>query len=156
MAQVLDRGDEAREYERLVARIKEAFVKEFVTANGRVAENTQTAYALALMFDLLPEELRASAARRLADDVRSRGHLTTGFLGTPYLNHVLTRYGYLDVAYELLLRKDYPSWLYPITRGATTIWERWDGQKPDGTFQSPTMNSFNHYAYGAGGCPGRC
>ena len=151
MAQVLGRADEASEYERLTARIKEAFVTEFVTATGRVAENTQTAYALALMFDLLPEELRASAAKRLADDVRMRGHLTTGFLGTPYLNHVLTRYGYLDLAYDLLLRKDYPSWLYPITRGATTIWERWDGQKPDGTFQSPSMNSFNHYAYGAVG-----
>ena len=108
IAQVLDRADDARTYERLVARIKEAFVKEFVTETGRVAENTQTAYSLALMFDLLPEELRARAARRLADDVRSRGHLTTGFLGTPYLNHVLTRYGYLDVAYDLLLRERLP------------------------------------------------
>jgi alpha-L-rhamnosidase len=142
IARILDRPHQAQEYERLTTNVKRAFVKEFVTETGRVAENTQTAYALALMFDLLPEELRAPAAERLA---------TTGFLGTPYLNDVLTRFGYLDIAYDLLLRKDYPSWLYPVTRGATTIWERWDGQKPDGTFQSPTMNSFNHYAYGAVG-----
>jgi alpha-L-rhamnosidase len=151
MARELDRTDEAREYETLAADIKRAFIQEFVTGTGRVAENTQTAYVLALHFDLLPQALRARAAERLAEDVRSRGHLTTGFLGTPYLNHVLTRFGYLDLAYELLLREDYPSWLYPVTRGATTIWERWDGQKPDGTFQSPSMNSFNHYAYGAVG-----
>jgi alpha-L-rhamnosidase len=81
--------------------------------------------------------------------VRRRKHLTTGFLGTPYLCHVLSRYGYADEAYLLLNREEYPSWLYPVKQGATTIWERWDGQKPDGTFQSATMNSFNHYAYGA-------
>ncbi len=130
-------------------RIKDAFVREFVTTTGRVGENTQTAYALALQFDLLPEELRAAAAKRLAEDVRQRKHLTTGFLGTPYLCHVLSRYGYLDEAYLLLNREDYPSWLYPVKQGATTIWERWDGQKPDGTFQDVGMNSFNHYAYGA-------
>ena len=81
--------------------------------------------------------------------MRERGHLTTGFLGTPYLCHVLSRYGYLDEAYLLLNREEYPSWLYPVKQGATTIWERWDGQKPDGTFQDKGMNSFNHYAYGA-------
>jgi alpha-L-rhamnosidase len=81
--------------------------------------------------------------------VKSYGHLTTGFLGTPYLCHVLTRFGHTNLAFELLLRKQYPSWLYPVTMGATTIWERWDGQKPDSTFQTPGMNSFNHYAYGA-------
>jgi alpha-L-rhamnosidase len=95
--------------------------------------------------------LRATAAKRLAADVRSRGHLTTGFLGTPYICHVLTRFGYLDEAYLLLNREQYPSWLYPVKQGATTIWERWDGQKPDGTFQDRGMNSFNHYAYGAVG-----
>ena len=83
--------------------------------------------------------------------MRTRGHLTTGFVGTPYLCHVLSRYGYLDEAYLLLNRDQYPSWLYPIKQGATTIWERWDGQKPDGTFQDKSMNSFNHYAYGAVG-----
>jgi alpha-L-rhamnosidase len=90
------------------------------------------------------------AAARLAEEVRkSYYHLTTGFVGTPYLCHVLSRYGYTDVAYELLNQESYPSWLYPVKKGATTIWERWDGIKPDGSFQDPGMNSFNHYAYGA-------
>ena len=148
-ATVLGRTADAAEYQALLSAIKKAFVKEFVTASGRVGENTQTAYALALQFDLLPEDLRADAARRLAEEVRSRGHLTTGFVGASYLCPVLSRYGHLDVAYQLLNRKEYPSWLYPVTQGATTIWERWDGQKPDGTFQDAGMNSFNHYAYGA-------
>jgi alpha-L-rhamnosidase len=151
-ARILGRGADAEAYARLFRDTAAAFRREFVTEAGRVGENTQTAYALALMFDLLPEQMRPEAARRLADDVRAHDtHLTTGFLGTPYLNHVLTRFGYLDVAYDLLLQDTYPSWLYPVTQGATTIWERWDGQKPDGTFQSPSMNSFNHYAYGAVG-----
>ncbi len=118
--------------------------------NLRKLFSTQTAYVLALEFDILPESLRAQAAKRLVDNIRSYdNHLTTGFLGTPYICHVLTRFGYTDVAYDLLLQKSYPSWLYPVTMGATTIWERWDGIKPDGTFQTPDMNSFNHYAYGA-------
>src|SRR6185295_3723617 len=148
-ARILGKTEDAARYEQQLSRIKEAFVREYVTTTGRVGENTQTAYAVALQFDLLPEELRAAAARRLAQDVRQRKHLTTGFLGTPYLCHVLTRYGYLDEAYLLLNREEYPSWLYPVKQGATTIWERWDGQKPDGTFQTAGMNSFNHYAYGA-------
>jgi alpha-L-rhamnosidase len=148
-ASVLGKKEDAAEYAALLPAIKEAFLKEFVTASGRVGENTQTAYAVALQFDLLPEDLRAEAARRLAAEVRTRGHLTTGFVGTPYLCHVLSRYGYTDVAYRLLNREEYPSWLYPVRQGATTIWERWDGQKPDGSFQDVGMNSFNHYAYGA-------
>jgi alpha-L-rhamnosidase len=148
-AAVLGRAGDAAEYAALLARIKEAFRREFVSASGRVGENTQTAYALALRFELLPEDLRAEAARRLAEDVRTRRHLTTGFVGTPYLCHVLSDAGHLDVAYHLLNREAYPSWLYPVKQGATTIWERWDGIKPDGTFQDASMNSFNHYAYGA-------
>ncbi len=148
-ARILGKTDDAERYAQLFSRIKEAFVREYVTTTGRVGENTQTAYAVALQFDLLPEELRAAAAKRLAQDVQQRKHLTTGFLGTPYLCHVLARYGYLDEAYLLLNREDYPSWLYPVKQGATTIWERWDGQKPDGTFQDAGMNSFNHYAHGA-------
>jgi alpha-L-rhamnosidase len=148
-ALVLGKDDDANRYAEQLAKIKAAFRREFVTDAGRVGEGTQTAYALALHFDLLPEELRPAAARKLADDVRARKHLTTGFLGTPYLCHVLSRYGYLDEAYLLLNREEYPSWLYPVKQGATTIWERWDGQKPDGTFQTVEMNSFNHYAYGA-------
>ena len=151
IARILGKKDDADRFGELFAKIKDAFQKEYVTRTGRVAEDTQTAYVLALQFDLLPEELRATAAKRLAGDVRSRGHLTTGFLGTPYICHVLTRFGYLDEAYLLLNREQYPSWLYPVKQGATTIWERWDGQKPDGTFQDRGMNSFNHYAYGAVG-----
>jgi alpha-L-rhamnosidase len=149
IARVLGRGEDAARYGELLSKIKSAFRAEFVTDRGRVGEGTQTAYVLALHFDLLPEELRPLAAKRLAEEVRTRKHLTTGFLGTPYLCHVLARYGYLDEAYLLLNREEYPSWLYPVKQGATTIWERWDGQKPDGTFQDASMNSFNHYAYGA-------
>ena len=148
-ARVLGKSDEASTYERQLERIKAAFVREFVSPAGRVGESTQTAYVLALQFDLLPEPMRANAAERLAKEIRDRKHLTTGFLGTPYLCHVLSRYGYLDEAYLLLERQEYPSWLYPVTKGATTIWERWDGIKPDGSFQDEGMNSFNHYAYGA-------
>ncbi|RPI26916.1 MAG: alpha-L-rhamnosidase [Acidobacteria bacterium] len=148
-ARVLGKEADAKKYEELFARIAQEFVREFVTGTGRVGENTQTAYTLALHFDLLPENLRAAAAERLAAEVRDRKHLTTGFVGTPYLCHVLTRYGYLSEAYLLLNRQEYPSWLYPVKQGATTIWERWDGQKPDGSFQDKGMNSFNHYAYGA-------
>jgi alpha-L-rhamnosidase len=148
-AEVLGKTDDAKSYSELLDHIRLAFQREFVTPNGRLSSNTQTAYALALAFDLLPESQRKEAAARLAADVRSFGHLTTGFLGTPLLCKVLSDYGYLDEAYMLLNRKEYPSWLYPITKGATTIWERWDGIKPDGSFQTPSMNSFNHYAYGA-------
>lgn len=137
-------------YNDLVAKIKTAFNHEYVTPAGRVGTNSQTSYVLALMFDLLPESLRQKAAGFLVADIKSRNnHISSGFLGTPYLCHVLTRFGYTDVAYDLLLQETYPSWLYPVKMGATTIWERWDGQKPDSTFQDPGMNSFNHYAYGA-------
>jgi alpha-L-rhamnosidase len=148
-ALVLGKTADAARYADQLEKIKAAFQREFVTGAARVAEGTQTAYALALQFDLLPEDMRATAARRLAEDVRRRKHLTTGFLGTPHLCHVLSRYGHLDEAYLLLNREEYPSWLYPVKQGATTIWERWDGQKPDGSFQTTEMNSFNHYAYGA-------
>jgi alpha-L-rhamnosidase len=151
IARVLGKADDATRYRNQFQKIREAFVREFVTPAGRVGEGTQTAYVLALQFDLLPEATRATAAGYLVRDVRERRHLTTGFLGTPYLLHVLARYGYLDEAYMLLEREQYPSWLYPATKGATTIWERWDGIKPDGSFQDAGMNSLNHYAYGAVG-----
>jgi len=149
-AEVLGKQEDASRYAELEQKIKQAFCDEFVSPRGRVANNTQTAYALALMFDLLPEEQRPGAAQRLVQDIRRRGnHLSTGFVGTPYLCHVLSQFGHLDVAYDLLNQDTYPSWLYPVRQGATTIWERWDGIKPDGTFQDAGMNSFNHYAYGA-------
>lgn len=149
-AKVLGKSEDVDTYSRLLTMIKDAFNKEYVTTNGRLVSSTQTAYVLALNFDMLPDSIRAQAAQRLSDNVQSYGdHLTTGFLGTPYLCHVLTRFGFADVAYKLLLQETYPSWLYPVKMGATTIWERWDGQKPDSSFQTPGMNSFNHYAYGA-------
>lgn len=149
-ATVLDKKEDVEKYSSLLQNIKAAFVKEYVTASGRLVSSSQTAYVLALNFDMLPEALRASAAERLVQNIKDYNyHLTTGFLGTPYLCHVLTRFGYHDVAYTLLMQETYPSWLYPVKMGATTIWERWDGQKPDSTFQAITMNSFNHYAYGA-------
>lgn len=149
-ANVLGKPNDVATYTDLLKRVKDAFVKEYVTPTGRLVSSSQTAYVLALNFDMLPEALRAPAAERLVQNIRNYGnHLTTGFLGTPYLCHVLTRFGYTDVAYTLLLQESYPSWLYPVKMGATTIWERWDGQKPDSTFQTPGMNSFNHYAYGA-------
>lgn len=148
-ARILDRIDDFNEYTGLFDNIKYAFRNEYLTPAGRVMSDTQTSYLLALAFNLLPEELKPVAVTRLVTDIRNRGHLTTGFLGTPHLNPVLSKYGHNETAYNLLLRERYPSWLYPVTRGATTIWERWDGIKPDGTFQSEDMNSFNHYAYGA-------
>ena len=150
-ARVLGKKADAERYAQLLDHIRRAFNRRFVSSDGRIGEGTQTAYVLALDFDLLPITLRPLAAAKLAEDVRTRGHLTTGFLGTPHLLQVLSRFGYLDKAYMLLNRTEYPSWLYPVTHGATTIWERWDGIKPDGSFQDKSMNSFNHYAYGAVG-----
>ncbi len=143
-----NKADEA-EYTALAKAVKKAFNAEFVTPNGRLVSHTQTAYALALSFDLLPEYMREKAAGYFAEDVTKFKHLTTGFVGTPLLCSTLSAIGRDDLAFMLLMRKKYPSWLYPVTQGATTIWERWDGQKPDGTFQDVGMNSFNHYAYGA-------
>ena len=149
-ATILGKPTDVNTYSALLQRIKQAYLNEYVTSGGRLVSGTQTAYVLALNFDLLPESSRPAAAQRLVDNIKSYGtQLTTGFLGTPYLCHVLTRFGYDSVAYQLLFRERYPSWLYPVKMGATTIWERWDGIKPDSTFQTPSMNSFNHYAYGA-------
>ena len=150
MAAILGKTDEAHRYRELAQKIKDAFCHEYLTPSGRLVSNTQTAYALALSFDLLPDTtMIAKAAGYLAGDVRKMKHLTTGFVGTPLLCQALSDHGYADLAFQLLMRKEYPSWLYPVTQGATTIWERWDGQKPDGSFQDVSMNSFNHYAYGA-------
>ena len=149
-ATVLGKNDDIKAYTELLGRVKAAYLKEYLTPGGRLVSGTQTAWVLALNFDMLPEGMRNEAAAKLAENIKSyNNHLTTGFLGTPYLCHVLSRFGYGDLAYTLLLQETYPSWLYPVKMGATTIWERWDGIKPDSTFQTPGMNSFNHYAYGA-------
>jgi alpha-L-rhamnosidase len=149
-AGVLGKQEDVTNYTALLKRIKDAFYKEYVTPNGRLVSGTQTAYTLALNFDMLPEAQRYQAARRLVENIHAyNNHLTTGFLGTPYLCHVLTRFGHDNMAYRLLLNETYPSWLYPVKMGATTIWERWDGIRPDKTFEAASMNSFNHYSYGA-------
>jgi alpha-L-rhamnosidase len=149
-ARVLNKKEDEEQYSQLLKKIKEAFLKEYVTPGGRLVSSTQTAYVLTLNFDMLPEAMRPSVAEKLVQNIKNYGtHLTTGFLGTPYLCHVLSRFGNTDLAYELLLQESYPSWLYPVKMGATTIWERWNGIRPDSTFEPASMNSFNHYAYGA-------
>jgi len=149
IAKIIGKNDDAQKYAKLSENIKKAFVNEFVAPSGRLVSHTQTAYLLAIAFDLLPDDLVQKSSAYLAEDVSKFKHLTTGFVGTPLLCSTLSAQGYENLAFMLLNRKEYPSWLYPVTQGATTIWERWDGQKPDGTFQSVGMNSFNHYAYGA-------
>ena len=150
MAEVTGRDADAKTYRKLFEDVKAAFQHRYVTGAGLVTPGTQTAYVLALHFELLPAELRSTAVQALVNDIGRRGwKLSTGFVGTPYLNHVLTEGGRLDAAYKLLLQTQWPSWLYSVTQGATTIWERWDGWTHDKGFQDPGMNSFNHYAYGA-------
>ena len=118
--------------------------------NTDLFQPTQTAYVLALHFNLLPDALRPLAIEELVADIERRNmHLSTGFVGAPYLPHVLSKAGRLDVAYILLNQKTWPSWAYSVTQGATTIWERWDGWTGESGFQNPGMNSFNHYAYGS-------
>ena len=135
-------GKDVSEYEDLYRKIVEAFRKAFPVYT------TQTECVLAAHFHLA-EDCQA-AADQLAELVKSAGvQLRTGFVGTPYLLHVLSDYGYADLAYSLLLREQYPSWLYPVTKGATTIWEHWDGIMENGDFWSKDMNSYNHYAYGS-------
>lgn len=151
-AAVLGKEDDAREYRALYAATLKNFRKEFVTPRGRLVSETQTALTLALAFRLIPEKFRADTARRLRANLQDHGdHLVTGFVGTPYLMHVLTENGMHDVAEKLLLNDDYPSWLYEVKKGATTVWERWNAIQPDGSLFDPAMSSFNHYAYGSVG-----
>jgi alpha-L-rhamnosidase len=151
-AEVLGYLDDAAKYRKLREDIGEAYREEFFTPNGRLAARTQTAHILSLVFDLTPEEYKKRTVDTLTALIaEQKNHLTTGFVGTPFVCKVLADNGHLDLAYELLLKEDFPSWLYQVVKGATTIWEHWDGLKPDGTMWSPNMNSFNHYAYGAVG-----
>jgi alpha-L-rhamnosidase len=152
IAHILGKDEDAKRYDNLSKQAREAFVKRFVLPDGTLKGGTQTSYVLALHFDLLPVELRSIAAAELVRNIGQRdNHLSTGFVGTPYLNRVLSDMGHLDIAYALLKQTTWPSWLYSVTQGATTIWERWDGWTHDKGFQDQTMNSFNHYAYGAVG-----
>ncbi len=149
-AAVLGKHEDVSKYGELLEQIIVNFNQEFITPNGRLAAPTQTGNVLALMFDLVDETARKRIAGMLAEYVKeNKYHLTTGFVGTPYLCHVLSSNGYHDIAVKLIQQEEYPSWLYSVSKGATTIWEHWDGIKPDGSFWSENMNSFNHYAYGA-------
>ena len=142
----------AAHYDQLFQDIKAAFNQRYVAADGRIQGNTQCAYAMALKFDLLPDALKPKAAQYLEDDIQAKGgHLSTGFVGVSYLLPVLTAAGKADTAYRLLLQDTFPSWLFSVKQGATTIWERWDGWTPDKGFQDPGMNSFNHYSLGSCG-----
>jgi alpha-L-rhamnosidase len=151
IARVLGEEADAARYADLAERVREAFTDEYVTPRGRLAGDSQTSYALALEFSLLPgESQRLRAAERLVEVVRLKGHkIATGFLGTPLICDALTSAGAIDDAYQLLTQTDCPSWLYPVTMGATTIWERWDSMLPDGSVNPGEMTSFNHYALGA-------
>ena len=147
---VLGKQDLADEYQKLYDRVVRKFQKNFLDENGVMKVQTQTAHIIALYFQLIPEsgkQKTVEGLKRLLD--KENGHLVTGFMGTPYFCHALSQNGCKDEAYELLLQEDFPSWLYQVKAGATTIWEHWDGLKPDGTMWSPDMKSFNHYAYGA-------
>jgi alpha-L-rhamnosidase len=149
-AAILGRRADAAKYRTLAAKVRAAFNRELVTPTGRVIGDSQTVYLLALAFDLLPAASRAHALERLVKEVERRGdHLSTGFVGTPLLCPVLTRFGRTDVAYKLLLQKTYPAWLYTVLQGATTMWERWNSFDKEKGFGDASMNSFNHYAYGA-------
>jgi alpha-L-rhamnosidase len=149
-AALLGKEDDSTQYAALREEIGKAYQNEFFTPNGRLAARTQTAHILSLAFNLTPPEFKARTINTLVELIAEQNtHLTTGFLGTPYVCHVLADNGRADLAYELMLKEDFPSWLYQINKGATTIWEHWDGIKPDGSMWNPDMNSFNHYAYGA-------
>ncbi len=150
IARVVGKNDDAEKYSSLFEKVRSAWRGRFIKSDGALTVKTQTAFVLALHFDLLPVELREKIVEALVADIESRGmHLSTGFVGTPYLNHVLAKAGRMDVAYALLNQRTFPSWLYPITQGATTMWERWDAWTHDKGFNDTGMNSFNHYAYGA-------
>ncbi|WP_194410372.1 family 78 glycoside hydrolase catalytic domain [Microbacterium cremeum] len=149
-AELLGRAEEAAGYARIAEEVRAAFAAEYLTPAGRMMSDAQTAYALAIVFDIAPAEQHAALGARLAELTRLSGYrIGTGFVGTPIIQDALTRTGHLETARRLLVQTENPSWLYPVTMGATTIWERWDSMLPDGTINPGEMTSFNHYALGA-------
>ncbi|MBW8880398.1 MAG: family 78 glycoside hydrolase catalytic domain, partial [Asticcacaulis sp.] len=144
MARASGRSEAAETYTTLSATIRDAFVKTYIHDDGTISNGSQTGYILALHYNLVPDALRQSAAANLKADIDRRGMLTTGFLGTPFSLDVLSEAGYARTVYDLLLRTTYPSWGYMVAHGATTVWERWNGDTGD-----VSMNSYNHYALGA-------
>lgn len=174
MAKSLGKTADAEKYDALYKKIREVYQKNYVSPDGRVfpqngdLEKTgayapthhyvggigesQTGYLISLYYGLVPDNLRAKAAENLARKIKEQnGHLSSGFVGVRYLNPVLSETGHNDIAYKMLLNETYPSWLYPVKNGATTIWERWDGWTKEKGFQDPAMNSFNHYSLGSVG-----
>ena len=152
MAAATGRTAEANAYGTLADQIAAAFTNRFVAADGTVSGNSQTGYVLALAFGLVPQDRVQAVAGKLAAKVASRsGHLSVGFMGVENLLPVLAEHGHLDTAYQILQQPGYPGWGYMNSRGATTIWERWDGIRTDGSLQDPGMNSFNHYGLGSVG-----
>lgn len=152
VANELGHTADAARFQKMFEHVRAAFQKEWVEPNGRITTDTQTGYLLALAFNLLPDQLRAAAACHLVDNIKALDwHLSTGFVGISHLNPQLTLTDHGDVAYRLLLQDDYPSWLYPVKHGATTIWERWNGWTHEQGFFNPHMNSFNHYSLGSVG-----
>lgn len=149
IASVLNKP-EAKRYRNLYDTIVKKFQETFFDKEGRLTSRTQTAHIIALYFGLTPKKYIDKTVAALTELLaKEKGHLATGFVGTPYFCHVLSQNGCTKEAYDLLMKEDFPSWLYQVRRGATTIWEHWDGKKPDGSMWSADMNSFNHYAYGA-------
>ena len=150
-ARLLGRSVDAEHFADLAERTRTAFNDHYVqTDDGTIHSDAETPYALAITFGLLDAEAEQLAGKRLAELVAESGwHIRTGFAGTPFVTHALARTGHLDDAYRLLLQRECPSWLYPVTMGATTIWERWDSMLPDGAINPGQMTSFNHYAFGA-------
>jgi alpha-L-rhamnosidase len=152
IARELGHDADAERFQKMFAQVRAAFQKEWGEPDGRITTDTQTGYLLALAFDLLPENLRTAAVNHLVENIKALDwHLSTGFIGISHLNPQLTLAGRADVAYRLLLQDDYPSWLYPVKHGATTIWERWNGWTHEDGFFNPHMNSFNHYSLGSVG-----
>ena len=152
MAKIIGKGEDVEWLEKLYLEIKESYVRHFFTEDGRLIVQTQTAQILSLYFKLVPERWISLVVKDLLKLLKKEnGHLSTGFLGTPYFCQVLSENGCVKEAYALLLKEDFPSWLYQVKQGATTVWEHWDGKKEDGSMWDPAMNSFNHYAYGAVG-----
>lgn len=149
-ARALGYEEDAKAYAALHKKITELFEEEYITRTGRMVSETQTGCVLALHFGLAQEKHRARIAKSLETNIANhKNHLSTGFVGTPYLCHVLSENGMHDLAGTIFLKEDYPSWLYAVKKGATTIWERWNSIMPDGSFDESGMNSLNHYAYGS-------
>ena len=152
MARVVGKDSDAKAYRTLYEKIRSAYQERYFTEDGHLTVRTQTAHILTLYFDLVIQEYRENVVSDLLRLLKKEnGHLVTGFMGTPHFCQVLSDNDHAKEAYELLLKDDFPSWLYQVKQGATTVWEHWDGMKPDGSMWSPAMNSFNHYAYGAVG-----